>query len=101
MKKLFLVIIISIFLFPTISIAQSVCGTHSAIVKRLAEGYREYQDSAGIAANGNLMEIYTSKKGNWTIIFTKPGGPTCLMAVGENWLRIEKPFKAAPSGPSY
>lgn len=75
--------------------AQSVCGKHVDIVKRLNDGYQEFQSSAGIAANGNLVEVFSSKKGNWTIIFTKPGGMTCLMAVGENWQIIEKPFKVA------
>lgn len=73
--------------------SQSVCGKHADIVKRLSSGYEEYRSSAGIAANGNLVEVFASKKGNWTIIFTKPGGMTCLMAVGENWKVIKNPFK--------
>ena len=79
----------------TPSIAQTVCGKHAEIVKRLSSGYEEQQSSAGIAANGNLVEVFASKKGNWTIIFTKPGGNTCLMAVGENWLTITEPFKVS------
>jgi len=72
--------------------AQAVCGKHVDIVKRLNDGYQEVQSSTGIASNGNLVEVFASKKGGWTIIFTKPGGNTCLMAVGENWERVKNPF---------
>jgi hypothetical protein len=77
--------------------AQMVCGKRADIVERLSSGYEERQSSAGIASNGNLVEVFASKKGNWTIIFTQPGGMTCLMAVGENWQTIKEPFKV--SGP--
>jgi len=81
--------------FATSSMAQTVCGKHADIVKRLSSGYEEQPSSAGIAANGNLVEVFASKKGNWTIIFTTPGGMTCLMAVGENWQVIKEPFKVS------
>ena len=84
---------IAMMVVATPSIAQTVCGKHADIVKRLSTGYDEHPNSAGIAANGNLVEIFASKKGNWTIIFTQPGGMTCLMAVGENWQTIKEPFK--------
>ncbi len=79
----------------TPSMAQTVCGQHADIVKQLVQKHKEQQSSAGIAANGSLVEVFASKKGNWTIIFTKPGGITCLMAVGENWEVIEEPFKVS------
>ncbi len=79
----------------TPSMAKTVCGKHAEIVERLSSGYAEQQNSAGIAANGNLVEVFVSKKGNWTIISTQPGGMTCLMAVGENWLVVEEPFKVS------
>ena len=84
---------VAMMVVATPSMAQSVCGKHADIVKRLNSGYAEHRSSAGIAANGNLVEVFASKKGNWTIIFTKPGGMTCLMAVGENWRIIKEPFR--------
>ena len=81
----------------TPSMAQAVCGKHADIVERLRAGYEEQQSSAGIAANGSLVEIFASKKGNWTIIFTRPGGQTCLIAVGENWQVNKEPFKVVSS----
>jgi len=87
--------VIAMMVVATPSIAQTVCGKRADIVERLSSGYEEQQSSAGIAANGNLVEVFASKKGNWTIIFTQPGGITCLMAVGENWQVIKEPFKVA------
>jgi len=92
-----LVTALSLLSITTSVNAQSVCGKHADIVKRLNTGYEEFQSSAGIAANGNLVEVFSSKKGTWTIIFTKPGGMTCLMAVGEMWQTVKEPFKI--SGP--
>ncbi len=86
------ILLAAIFLVSP-ALAQTVCGKRSDIVARLEFGYEEFQSSAGIAANGNLVEVFASKKGNWTIIFTKPGGVTCLMAVGEHWQVIKEPFE--------
>lgn len=74
---------------------QAVCGKRSAIVERLNSGFSEQPRSAGLASNGSLVEIFASKQGTWTIIYTKPGGPTCLVAVGDNWQRIEEPLNPA------
>jgi len=55
---------VAVMVVATPSMAQSVCGKHADIVKRLSSGYEEHQNSAGIAANGNLVEAFASKKGN-------------------------------------
>lgn len=74
--------------------AQQVCGKRADIVNRLDSGFSEQPRSAGLAADGNLVEVFASEKGTWTIIYTKPGGLTCLVAVGDNWQRIEAPLNA-------
>jgi hypothetical protein len=83
---------LAIGLMATPSLAQSVCGKRADIVKRLNTGFEEQRRSAGLAADGNLVEVFSSKTGTWTIIFTKPGGITCLVAVGDNWQKIEEPL---------
>jgi hypothetical protein len=82
---------LAIVLLATPSMAQSVCGKRADIVKRLSTGFEEQRRSAGLAADGNLVEVFASQKGTWTIIFTKPGGMTCLVAVGDNWQKIDEP----------
>ena len=82
---------LGITFFAAPSLAQSVCGKRADIVNRLNTGFEEQRRSAGLAADGNLVEVFASKNGTWTIIFTKPGGMTCLVAVGDNWQQIEAP----------
>jgi hypothetical protein len=72
--------------------AQMVCGTRTEVVNRLSDGYEEKQTSAGIARNGSLVEVFSSPQGSWTIIYTIPGGQTCLMAVGESWQVLQEPL---------
>ncbi len=83
---------LAILFLATPSMAQSVCGKRSDIVERLSSGFKEQRRSAGLAADGNLVEVFASKTGTWTIIFTKPGGLTCLVAVGENWQKVDEPL---------
>ena len=88
----------AMMVFAAPSMAQAVCGKHADIVERLRNGYEEQQSSAGTAANGSLVEVFASKNGNWTILFTRPGGMTCLVAAGENWQVNKEPVKVV-SGP--
>jgi len=64
--------------------AQAVCGPRDSMVKQLGKGYTETQKMIGLAANGSLMEIFTSDiSGSWTIMLTAPNDTTCLMAAGK------------------
>jgi len=76
-------------LFAVPSLAQQVCGKRADIVKRLNSSFEEQRRSAGLVADGNLVEVFASKQGIWTIIYTQPGGLTCLVAVGDNWQQIK------------
>lgn len=90
LAALFTTLAISVFATP--ASAQTVCGKRADIVKRLNDGFEEQRRSAGLAADGNLVEVFASKKGTWTIIYTRPGGPTCLVAVGDNWQQVDEPL---------
>jgi len=72
--------------------AQMVCGKHADIAKRLESGYQEVRTGIGLAGNGGLIELYTSEKGTFTIVLTRPNGLSCLMAVGENWEVLKTPL---------
>lgn len=69
--------------------AQMVCGNHADIEKRLESGYQETRAAVGLAANGGLIEVYTSEKGTFTVVLTRPNGLSCLLAVGENWQEVK------------
>lgn len=56
------------------------------LVEQLDKAYGEVLTAAGIDAKGNLVQVYSSATGSFTIAITKPGGPTCVVSAGENWV---------------
>jgi hypothetical protein len=52
----------------------------------------ERRAAGGLAANGNLVEVFASASGSWTIIATRPSGVACIVGSGEA-------FHLAPPAP--
>ena len=75
--------------------AQPVCGPRAEIVGKLSANYEEQQAAVGLASNGNLLEVFTSKAGTWTVLFTRPDGITCFIAAGNNWQDTREPATVA------
>jgi hypothetical protein len=65
--------------------AASVCGNREDFVKALADKFKEQGKALAIAGQANLLEIYTSQAGTWTILMTSPAGKTCIIAAGNSW----------------
>ena len=64
----------------------SNCGARTTVLEYLSAKYSEKPVAMGIAANGGLIEVLTSKEGStFTIIVTMPDGETCMVAAGEGW----------------
>lgn len=64
----------------------SNCGQRTTVLDYLSAKYSEKPIAMGIAANGGLIEVLTSKEGStFTIIVTMPEGETCMVAAGEGW----------------
>ena len=61
------------------------CGSRSAIIDALTEGYQERLVSRGVTSGGALLEVLAGPSGSWSILVTVPGGPTCLVSSGEGW----------------
>lgn len=83
-------------LTATIMMAQSAvaapnrCADHTAVVERLADIYGERRQAMGLAGDNTVVEVYASdESGSWSITITRPGGPTCLVAAGQNF-RLEE-----------
>ena len=71
---------------PTSAAAQQVCAEHAEVVKLLGAKHAEIQVALGLAANGGVVEIFSTKDGaTWTMVITMPNGITCMMASGESW----------------
>ena len=78
---------------------QMSCAKRTDVLKHLATKYTEAPVAIGIANNGGVIEVLSSKTGSsWTIIITMPSGPTCMVAAGENWEKLPTVATAEKQG---
>ena len=88
MKKclvLFSLLTITALAVPAQAQGQMACGKRLDIVKMLSDKYHEMPRALGIAGQTNLLEVYTSKAGSWTLLLTQPRGSTCIVGAGQSW----------------
>ena len=80
-------LVISAILISGMAQAQPIpCGDRAEAIKHLAEKYGEHPIGIGVSATGAAVELLANKdSGTWSLLMTAPGGPTCLVANGENW----------------
>ena len=75
---------------PTIHAAQTHCAPYEKVTGELKKKYNEGQAAIGLANNGQVFQIFSTKGGgSWTVLMTKPSGETCLMIAGEGLELIE------------
>ena len=90
-------------LWLTQTAEASQCAPREQVVAGLATGFDEVRRGAGLtrtnAGQTQMVEVFTSAAGSWTIVVTMPDGMTCLVASGENWqdLQEELPAKGDPA----
>jgi hypothetical protein len=71
---------------PSPAAAQTVCAEHAEVVKELGARHAETPIALGLAANGGVIEVFSTGDGStWTMVITMPDGMTCMMAAGESW----------------
>jgi hypothetical protein len=75
--------------------AQSSCGPREQLVRLLADQYKEDPIGIGLAQPGQVMEVFASSNGSWTMIMTMPDGKACMIAAGDNWEMVTK-IKGSP-----
>ena len=67
------------------------CADHARIVERLASAYGETRQSIAMSADNSVIEIFASlDTGSWTITITQAGGPTCLVASGQDYQALNE-----------
>lgn len=75
--------------------ARIACNSRAEVVKVLAEQFGEVPVASGITQSGQLMEVFASAQGTWTLILSLPRGQSCMIANGED-LDVGSP----PAGPT-
>ncbi len=61
------------------------CAPQKALTEKLDQQFGEAVTGEGVDAAGNLVQVFTSENGTWTIAVTIPGGPSCIVSAGEGW----------------
>ena len=90
-----IVLVFSVIMFASAAkAAPPVCGDRAKVIDRLSAKYSEEPVAIGITANGGVIEVLKAPDGaTWTILFTYPSGPCCLVASGEAWQDLEARLK--------
>ena len=77
--------------------AQQLCGPRDAAIAQLAGKHDERVVGRGIVDGGRQMiEIFQSETGTWTVMVTDTKGNSCLVANGQSWtatpLKVGEPI---------
>lgn len=61
------------------------CGERSEVLDMLQGNYDETRRGIGVAGPTQVLEVFASIEGTWTVVVTDPDGRTCLVASGRGW----------------
>jgi hypothetical protein len=70
------------------------CGMREQVVKDLTTTFNEKRAAIGLLLTGDVLEVFVSPAGTWTIVVSKASGIACIVAAGEVWLQ-----EPTPQGP--
>lgn len=82
--------LICLSLVATPTQGMGMCGARGDFIKALNDKYQETRKSIGIAGEVNVVELFTSKTGTWTVLVTTPEGKSCIIAAGKGWENLEE-----------
>ena len=69
--------------------AQQAGVPRAEVVKALGDRYAEQSVGLGIAQNGGVIELFTSKDGaTWTLVLTMPNGLSRVVASGKSGMQL-------------
>lgn len=89
-------------LAPDTAVAQNgvaACAERDMVVDRLDEQYGEHRNNMMLDAQGNLVELFSNlETGSWTLMVTLPGGPTCILSMGESFVQETRTAEADSLG---
>lgn len=93
-------LLIALLLAAPPATSQTACGDRAGIVAGLESRFGERPAGVGLASSGAVVELWrvpeTNPSGAWTLLTTRPGGLSCVIAVGEAWHTVTPPPKGDP-----
>jgi predicted methyltransferase len=65
------------------------CSKRSDLVKILNSKYSEQLSGFGVSGQQNIVEVFVSESGSWTILMSNTIGVSCIIAAGQSWEKQE------------
>ena len=95
MKVIMIALAVSCTALP--AFAETVCAVRQQILESLRMEYYEAPRGLGMANDGNVIELLSSREGKtWTLLVTMPGGISCVIAAGESWEPLRQQLALDP-----
>ena len=69
----------------TVPASAAVCMDHKTLTSYLDKKFKEQPRAVGLIESRNLMEVFVSQNGTWTIVMTSTQGVACIIAAGDTW----------------
>lgn len=73
----------------TSPIADILCAPTHDLTQKLTHQYGEQRFARGTQGPDQVMEVWTDDRGDWTLVITYATGTSCIVAMGENWDRVQ------------
>ncbi len=64
------------------------CYERASFIASLADNYGEVQMVRAMEDRGEMVEVYVSASGTWTLVVVKPDLVTCIAGSGTKWMMI-------------
>jgi hypothetical protein len=83
-------IILAVLLCPSAAlaggpIAEILCAPREAMVQRLTGTHGATLAATGLRDTETVMEVWTSPRGDWTLVQSYTDGQSCILAMGADW----------------
>jgi hypothetical protein len=76
-----------VFMAPSMARAEGFppgCGKTAEILKAV-KNFREIPVGVGLNKNSELISVFVSEAGTFSIVVTSPNGTSCIRASGDSW----------------
>lgn len=68
-------------------IAEVLCEPTSRLYSKLEQQFGSTRSAQGLRDPEQMMEVWTDRRGNWTLVVSYATGTSCIVAMGEDWMQ--------------
>ena len=84
----FLIAIASVLSSPVLAkspIAEVLCEPTPRLHEKLKRQFNAQRVASGVRGPEQIMEVWNTQHGSWTMIVTYATGTSCIVAMGQDW----------------